>query len=436
LITEPTMLRVPSISSVSSRSASSSASHLGRRSYVTAHKKDDKVAPTKSKEEVEVKETPAPKKNLRDKFHMKKDGSIDVEFVADPFTTYKLEQGPAQSVATSKDEMIKFYRDMTVMRKMETSMVSLYQQKLIRGFLHLYNGQEAVVCGMEAAIKPTDHVITAYRDHCHYLGRGGEVVDVFAELMGKRIGCSKGKGGSMHLYKADANFHGGNGIVGAQVPVGAGLALAAQVLKTDQISVSFYGDGAANQGQIFEAYNMAALWKLPALFVCENNRYGMGTSAGRAAKDTRYYAKGHYIPGLKVDGMNVLAVKKAFEFAADHARTGKGPMVLEMETYRYMGHSMSDPGLTYRSRDEVNAVKAERDPIDRIKLYLVENQLASETELKEIDQQVRKEVEEAMKKAQDAEVPPYEDLYEDVYVDKPYWVRAVELKDSVAVHPK
>jgi len=407
----------------------------GARSFVT-HKNaaTDKAKPADQKETVEVKDTPsAPKKNLRDKFHIKKDGSITVEFATNPFTTYKLDEEPSQTITTNKEEMLGWFRQMSVMRKMETSMVSLYQQKLIRGFLHLYNGQEAVVVGMESAIKPTDHVITAYRDHCHYLGRGGKVVDVFAELMGKRTGCSKGKGGSMHLYKADANFHGGNGIVGAQVPVGAGLALAAQVLNSGQISVSFYGDGAANQGQIFEAYNMAALWKLPALFVCENNRYGMGTSASRAAKDTRYYAKGHYIPGLKVDGMNIMAVKNAFEFAANYARSGKGPMVLEMETYRYMGHSMSDPGLTYRSRDEVNAVKAEKDPIDRIKLYLVDNEIATQDELKAIEAEIRKEVEDAVKEAQEAEVPPLEDLYQDVYVDKPYYVRAVEMQDSVSV---
>lgn len=287
--------------------------------------------------------------------------------------------------------------------------------------------------GTEAAITWKDHIITAYRDHGHYIGRGGTAREVLSELMGKEAGCASGKGGSMHMYHAKNNFYGGNGIVGAQVPIGAGIALAQKYNETGQVTLTSYGDGASNQGQIFEAMNMAALWKLPVIFVCENNKYGMGTSINRSSASTRYYTRGDYIPGLKTDAMNVLAVREAVKFAADYCRAGNGPLVLEMETYRYMGHSMSDPGLSYRTRDEVSQIRAERDPIDYCKHLLLSNELATEEELKSIEKAIRKEVDEASIFAQETNDPPISDTFDDIYSSKPYFVRTKDFRDSVIV---
>jgi len=318
---------------------------------------------------------------------------------------------------------------------MEIGADNLYKQRQIRGFLHLYNGQEAVVSGYESVLTKKDHVITAYRDHATFLGRGGTVFEVFSELMGKSTGCSGGKGGSMHMYKKETNYHGGNGIVGAQVPIGAGIALAQKYLNTGDIVLTLYGDGASNQGQVFEAFNMAALWKLPCLFACENNKYGMGTSAERSSASTKYYTRGDYIPGLKIDAMNVLAVKAGVQWAADWARSGKGPLVLEFDTYRYMGHSMSDPGLTYRTKDEVTGIRAERDPIENLRMYLLENSLATEEDISNIEKDAKNEVDEAVKAAREAPFPPISALYNDVYTvdSKPYYARATELPNSVIV---
>jgi len=371
-------------------------------------------------------------KKTKDKFTIGKEGNIQVQFATNPFVTHKCD-GPKAEVSTSKGELIKFFKEMSLMRRMEVTADNLYKQRQIRGFLHLYNGQEAIISGYESVLTKKDHVITAYRDHGTFLGRGGSVFEVFSELLGKRAGCSGGKGGSMHMYKKDANYHGGNGIVGAQVPVGAGLALAEKYLGTKNVVLALYGDGAANQGQIFEAYNMASLWKLPCLFACENNKYGMGTSAERAAASTKYYTRGDYIPGLKIDAMNVLSVKAGVQWAADWARSGNGPLVLEFETYRYMGHSMSDPGLTYRTKEEVSSIRAERDPIEKVKYYLLENNLASEEDLSTIEKNIKNEVEEAVKAAKEAPYPPLSDLTNDIYTSKPYYVRAVELPNSVVV---
>jgi pyruvate dehydrogenase E1 component alpha subunit len=370
----------------------------------------------------------------KDKFQINKDGTIKVTFANNPFETHKVE-APKAEVTTSKDELIKFFTDMTVCRKMETAASKLYQQRQIRGFLHLYNGQEAIVSGYEAALTPKDHIITAYRDHGTLLGRGGSVFECFSELMGKETGCSGGKGGSMHMYRKEGNFHGGNGIVGAQVPVGAGIAFAQKYNNTGAVVMAMYGDGAANQGQIFEAYNMASLWKLPVLFGCENNKYGMGTSAERAAASTKYYTRGDFVPGIKIESMNVLSVKAGMLWAAEYARSGKGPLVVEFETYRYMGHSMSDPGISYRSKEEVAAIRAERDPIEKVRAYLLENELATESELEAIDKRIKQEVDEAAKKATEANVPKPSQLYNDVYTDssKPYWVRGVDLASSTLV---
>lgn len=368
----------------------------------------------------------------RDRFIPGADGTITVEFEKNPFRPYKCEP-PPPTTTTTKSELIHFFREMSRIRRVEITCNQLYTQKQIRGFLHLYNGQEAIVAGYESVITKDDHVITAYRDHGHFMGRGGTPFEVFAELMGKVDGCAAGKGGSMHMYKKEANFHGGNGIVGAQIPVGTGIAFAMKYLGTDRVCLCFYGDGAANQGQAFEAYNMAALWKLPVLYVCENNKYGMGTSAERAAANTDYYTRGDVIPGLKIDAMNVLAVKSAVQFSVDYLRKGNGPMILEMETYRYMGHSMSDPGLSYRTKAEVKAIQAERDPIERVRAWLLNNNLATTEELEAIEKEVKAEVDEALQKAKAAPFPPEKNLYEDVYTTKPYYVRAVELPNSQIV---
>jgi pyruvate dehydrogenase E1 component alpha subunit len=293
---------------------------------------------------------------------------------------HKLEEGPPLSTTCTREDGLKYYRQMQVVRRMETASGNLYKEKVIRGFCHLYSGQEAICVGMNAGLRPTDALITAYRAHGWAYMRGVSPVGVLAELTGRKSGCSKGKGGSMHMYTD--NFYGGNGIVGAQVPLGAGVAFALKYQGTDNVCVSLYGDGAANQGQIFEAYNIAKLWDLPVLFVCENNGYGMGTSVDRASASTEYYKRGDYIPGIWVDGMDVLGVKEATQWAAEYCRSGKGPLVLEMVTYRYHGHSMSDPGTSYRSRDEIQEVRSKRDPIGLLKSKLVEAGLSTAEELK------------------------------------------------------
>ncbi|KAJ0988237.1 hypothetical protein J5N97_006593 [Dioscorea zingiberensis] len=351
-----------------------------------------------------------------------------------PFTGHKCDP-PPRTVDTTPKELLGFFRDLSVMRRMEIAADSLYKAKLIRGFCHLYDGQEAVAVGMEAAITRRDAIITAYRDHCIYLGRGGDLVSVFAELMGRRDGCSKGKGGSMHLYKKDAQFYGGHGIVGAQIPLGCGIAFAQKYSKEGTVTFALYGDGAANQGQLFEALNMAALWDLPVILVCENNHYGMGTAEWKASKSPAYYKRGDFVPGLKVDGMDALAVKQACRFAKEHALKN-GPIILEMDTYRYHGHSMSDPGSTYRTRDEISGVRQERDPIERIRKLILSHELATAPELKDFEKQVRKEVDAAIAKAKESPMPDPSELFTNVYV-KGYGVEAfgADRKDLKGVLP-
>lgn len=348
------------------------------------------------------------------------------------FKTHKIDSPPTKAVAT-KAELLKYFTDMTTIRRLEVASDNMYKAKKIRGFLHLYNGQEAITSGMEAAITPDDHIITAYRDHGTMYGRGGTIEEILAELQGKVTGCSRGKGGSMHMYYKARNFHGGNGIVGAQCPIGAGVAFGLKYQGKRNVCIAMYGDGAANQGQLFEAFNMATLWKLPVLFVCENNKYGMGTSSERSSASTDYYTRGDFVPGIKVDAMSVLAVREAVKHAAEHAKNGNGPVVLELETYRYMGHSMSDPGLSYRTRDEVNEVRAQRDPITRLRVLITDSGLASEEELKKIEAEVKAKVDAAVAAADAAPFPPPADLYTDVYTDRPYFARAVDLADSVVV---
>ncbi|CAD5186813.1 unnamed protein product [Musa acuminata subsp. burmannicoides] len=331
-----------------------------------------------------------------------------------PFTGHRIDP-PSRAVDTTPAEILSFFRDMAVMRRMEIAADSLYKAKLIRGFCHLYDGQEAVAVGMEAAITKRDGIITSYRDHCTFLGRGGTLLEAFAELMGRRDGCAKGKGGSMHFYRKEASYYGGHGIVGAQIPLGCGVAFAQKYSKDGSVTFALYGDGAANQGQLFEALNMAALLDLPAILVCENNHYGMGTAEWRAAKSPAYYKRGDYVPGLKVDGMDVLAVKQACIFAKEYA-LANGPIILEMDTYRYHGHSMSDPGSTYRTRDEISGVRQERDPIERVRKLILSHELASASELKDIEKEVRKEVDDAVAQAKECPMPDPSELFSNVYV--------------------
>ncbi|KAL5277938.1 PDHA1.2 family protein [Megaselia abdita] len=328
------------------------------------------------------------------------------------FKLHRLDSGPATSVTLTKDEAIKYYTQMQTIRRLETQAGNLYKEKIIRGFCHLYSGQEACAVGMRAAMTEVDNIISAYRVHGWTYLMGVTPIGVLAELTGRKSGCARGKGGSMHMYAP--NFYGGNGIVGAQVPLGAGVALACHYKGNGGMCLALYGDGAANQGQVFEAYNMAHLWKLPTIFVCENNGYGMGTSAERAASNTDYYTRGDALPGLWVDGMDVLAVRSATEFARDYV-TKNGPLVMETYTYRYSGHSMSDPGTSYRTREEIQEVRQKRDPITSFKERILELGLVTQEEIKAIDVKAKKETDEAAAKAKaDVEIP-LEELYTDVY---------------------
>jgi len=310
---------------------------------------------------------------------------------------------------------------------MEIAADTLYKGKFVKGFCHLYDGQEACLTGIEAGATYNDSIVTSYRDHCQQLTRGDTMLNILKELLGKYNPIAKGKGGSMHMYKPDTNFFGGNGIVGAQCPIGSGLAFAHKYKADGGVAFAMYGDGAANQGQLYEALNMAALWKLPLVYVCENNQYGMGTSKGRSSANADYYTRGHYVPGIKVDGMNVLNVREATRYAKAYALE-HGPIVLEMDTYRYHGHSMSDPGITYRNRDEVAGVRKTRDPVERAKRYLLDLEFADAAELKEIEAGVRVEVEEAVEGAKAAAPPERDLLFQDIYCDQSegFYIRACD----------
>jgi pyruvate dehydrogenase E1 component alpha subunit len=314
-----------------------------------------------------------------------------------------------------KDQELAAYRDMLLIRRFEEKAGQLYGMGFIGGFCHLYIGQEAVVTGMQMALKEGDQVITGYRDHGHMLACGMTPKGVMAELTGRRGGYSRGKGGSMHMFSKEKHFYGGHGIVGAQVSLGTGLAFANRYRENDSVSLVYFGDGAANQGQVYESFNMASLWKLPAIYIIENNRYAMGTSVSRSSAETDFSQRGlsFRIPGIQVDGMDVRAVKAAGDMAVAHCREGAGPIILEMQTYRYRGHSMSDPAK-YRSKDEVQKMRSEHDPIEQVKARLLSGGLASDDDLKAIDKQVREIVADAADFAQTDPEPDVSELYTDI----------------------
>ncbi|MBI2719787.1 MAG: pyruvate dehydrogenase (acetyl-transferring) E1 component subunit alpha [Rhizobiales bacterium] len=316
------------------------------------------------------------------------------------------------------EEEIQAYSDMLLIRRFEEKAGQLYGMGFIGGFCHLYIGQEAVVVGLQMAQEEGDQVITSYRDHGHMLASGMDPKGVMAELTGRRGGYSKGKGGSMHMFSREKQFFGGHGIVGAQVPLGAGLAFADKYKNNGRVSFTYFGDGAANQGQVYETFNMASIWKLPVVFVIENNRYAMGTAAPRStAMADQLGARGGAfgIPFEQVDGMDVHAVKEAGDRAVEHCRTGEGPYILEMMTYRYRGHSMSDPAK-YRAKEEVQKMREEHDPIEQVKARIIKGNIASEDDLKKIDAEIRVIVTEAAEFAQGDPEPDVSELWTDIYV--------------------
>ena len=328
----------------------------------------------------------------------------------------KQEKSAANPARSNSEALKKLYYDMLLIRRFEERAGQLYGMGLIGGFCHLYIGQEAVVVGMQANVRPIDQLITAYRDHGHMLASGMDPKGVMAELTGRSTGYSKGKGGSMHMFSREKKFYGGHGIVGAQVPLGTGLAFANRYRKSKGVTLTYFGDGAANQGQVYESFNMAELWKLPVVYIVENNQYAMGTSVKRASADTSFYNRGEAlgIPGEQVDGMDVEAVYAAGKKAMQWCRDGKGPYILEMKTYRYRGHSMSDPAK-YRTREEVQEVRETRDPIEHLGQKMIARGITDADGLKAIDKEIRQIVNTAAEFASESPEPQPEELYTDVY---------------------
>ena len=318
----------------------------------------------------------------------------------------------------SKDELIHLYSQMLLIRRFEEKAGQLYGMGLIGGFCHLYIGQEAVVVGLESVADKGDKRVTSYRDHGHMLACGMDAKGVMAELTGRIGGYSKGKGGSMHMFSKEKHFYGGHGIVGAQVPIGAGLAFADKYQGNSSVTFTYFGDGAANQGQVYETFNMAALWGLPVIFVIENNQYAMGTSQQRSTSSAEIYERGQAfgIPGEAVDGMDVLAVKAAGQVAVNHCRSGKGPYILEIKTYRYRGHSMSDPAK-YRTREEVQKVREEKDAIEHIRNLLLTGKHCGEDDLKMIDKEIKAIVNDSAEFAKESPEPVPEELWTDIYAE-------------------
>jgi pyruvate dehydrogenase E1 component alpha subunit len=323
-----------------------------------------------------------------------------------------------RKLTASSEEFLNYYREMLLIRRFEEKAGQLYGMGLIGGFCHLYIGQEAVVVGAQSAARPEDALLTSYRDHGHMLACDMDPRGVMAELTGRAGGYSKGKGGSMHMFSREKNFYGGHGIVAAQVPIGTGIAFAFKYKGTDNVCLTYFGDGAVNQGQVYESFNMAALWKLPVIFVIENNKYGMGTAIERASASTELCQRGkaYGIPGEAVDGMDVLEMRAAAEKAIAHCRAGKGPYILEAQTYRYRGHSMSDPAK-YRSKEEVQKMRSERDPIEQLRDRILEEGHADEEALKTIDREVKNIVADAAEFAQDSPEPDPSELWTDVLVE-------------------
>ncbi|MBM3617867.1 MAG: pyruvate dehydrogenase (acetyl-transferring) E1 component subunit alpha [Alphaproteobacteria bacterium] len=326
-----------------------------------------------------------------------------------------LKSVPAESNKNNPEKLLQYYREMLLIRRFEEKAGQLYGMGLIGGFCHLYIGQEAVVVGMQACLKEGDANITSYRDHGHMLACGMDAKGIMAELTGRRDGFSKGKGGSMHMFSREKNFYGGHGIVGAQVPLGAGLAFAQKYRKTDNVTLAYFGDGSANQGQVYEAFNMASLWKLPVIFILENNEYAMGTSVKRSSAVTEFYKRGAAfgMAAEQVNGMDVHAVREAGERAVARARAGEGPTLLEMKTYRYRGHSMSDPAK-YRTREEVEEYRENKDPIEGVKKQLLGSGYYDEEALKAVENEVKEIVNESAEFSKESPEPDASELYTDV----------------------
>jgi len=324
------------------------------------------------------------------------------------------------SIEITKDTYLMWYEAMLLMRRFEEKSGQLYGQQKIRGFCHLYIGQEAVLAGAMSVLKPEDSLITAYRDHAHAIAKGVSSNAIMAELYGKATGCSKGKGGSMHMFDKEKHFYGGHGIVGGQIPLGAGIAFAEKYKGTEFVNVAYMGDGAVRQGALNETFNMAALWKLPVIFVCENNGYAMGTSVERTTIQTDIYKLGlpYGIPSSPVDGMDPVAVHNAMDEAVQRARAGEGPTFLEMRTYRYKGHSMSDP-QKYRTKEELESYKA-KDPIDAVRATILEKKYADEAWFEQMDEKIKAEVDESVRFAEESPWPEASELYTDVYVQQDY----------------
>lgn len=325
-----------------------------------------------------------------------------------------IEGGSSGETEISIDQIFELYREMVLIRRFEEKTGQLYGMGLIGGFCHLYIGQEAVVVGIQSTLQAQDSIITAYRDHGHMLACGMDPKGVMAELTGRSVGYSKGKGGSMHMFSREKNFYGGHGIVGAQIPLGTGLAFAHKYREDNGITACYFGDGSANQGQVYEAYNMAALWKLPVLYIIENNKYAMGTSQERSAAGELFErGRAYGIPGEKVNGMDVVAVREAALKAEKYIRDGNGPMILEMETYRYRGHSMSDPAK-YRTKEEVQGVKDDHDAISMLKQRILDEGTYKEEDIKKIDKEIKSTVNEAAEYAQQNPEPEPEALWTDI----------------------
>ncbi len=318
----------------------------------------------------------------------------------------------------TQETLIKAYRQMVLIRRFEEKAGQLYGMGQIGGFCHLYIGQEAVVVGLQSAMQSQDTVITSYRDHGHMLACDMDPKGVMAELTGRRGGYSRGKGGSMHMFSREKNFFGGHGIVGAQVPIGTGMAFAHHYKQDQGVCLAYMGDGAVNQGQVYEAFNMASLWKLPVVYVVEDNQYAMGTSVQRASANPDFYKRGepYGIPGKQVDGMDLLSVREAGDWALSHARSGQGPVLLHVKTYRYRGHSMSDPAK-YRTKEEVETVRQNQDPIELTRSFMVQNQLITEEDLKTLDKEIKEIMAETVDFAQTSPEPDAQELYTDVLIE-------------------